>query len=128
MPKQQAPCCVYDFTIKQECDDPSPADIEEVAGDLMAHLDLIAKKFALQLERGASGYVHWQGRCSLKEKVRLDQAIQLFHKNVEPTTHVSLTTTQNHRNDFYVMKPETRYMARGQISAETSRKQNKKLF
>lgn len=59
------------------------------------------KKFCFQKEKGEeTGYLHFQGRVSLKVKTR---KIISEHK-----FHWSPTSTANKDNDFYVMKNDTR--------------------
>lgn len=62
------------------------------------------KKWTFQLEVGESGYEHWQGRFSLKVKQRLLSA----KKPWPPEAHLSVTSSANHGNTFYVTKEETR--------------------
>ncbi len=65
-----------------------------------------SKKWTFQSERGTeTGYEHYQGRFSLKVKKRLKQVITLLG---DPKFHVSITSTANKDNDFYVTKDDTR--------------------
>lgn len=76
---------------------------------LRASLSLIAKKWAFQGEEGSQGYRHYQGRVSLKRKARKAQVISLFHSLAGlGTAHISLTSSENKENVFYVIKGETR--------------------
>lgn len=93
---QQNACCVYDFT----------ANIETGKDLIIRQLKDHCKKWVFQLEKGEeSGYLHYQGRMSLMVKKRLNQVIKM---NIIPGAHISLTSTENHNNDFYVTKSETR--------------------
>ena len=66
---------------------------------------MVMKKWTFQLEQSESGYIHYQGRVSLKLKARLKTVINNFdNKNM----HFSITSTENCRNDFYVTKDDTR--------------------
>lgn len=88
------PCCVYDFTCPL-------MDKEEI----IVWLKDNCKKWTFQLEKGESGYEHFQGRMSLKIKKRLGELIKLsWTKEV----HWSVTSNENRDNDFYVMKSDTR--------------------
>lgn len=86
------PCCVYDFTL------PYKYRIESVKN----WLNKISKKWCFQLERGESGYYHYQGRFSLKVKSRLNNVYN------PGKAHLSITSNENSGNDFYVTKIETR--------------------
>lgn len=88
--------CVWDFTCPGEGTD------REM---LIAWLEEHTKKWAFQLERGETGYEHYQGRFSLKIKDRL---IALKKYIFDERAHLSPTSTANRDNMFYVMKPDTR--------------------
>lgn len=94
--KAMAACCVWDFTLRRES--ATQKLIEE-------RLEGCAKKWAFQLERGETGYEHWQGRFSLKVKQRLHGAKRELGFD---DAHLSPTSNENHGNFFYVMKEETR--------------------
>lgn len=88
-------CCVWDFTIHDE-----ELSAQEVRGWLLD----IAKKWCYQRERGEeSGKLHFQGRLSLKTKVRHPGLIDNPFK-----AHFSRTSNENRDNNFYVSKKETR--------------------
>lgn len=87
-------CCVWDFTCKKEI---------ITLDDLKAKLIATCKKWTFQLEKGESGYVHWQGRISLKVKQRLPSVSKII-----PGWHVSVTSSVNRDNYFYVTKEDTR--------------------
>lgn len=95
-PKQESPVCVWDFTVGAQFIDKLTLDVT-----IRKH----CKKWRYQLEKGDSGYEHFQGRVSLKEKVRLATAITLF--NVREI-HWSITSKENRDNDFYTCKEESR--------------------
>lgn len=88
--------CVYDFTA------PARTWTETT---VMDNLKKHCKKWAFQLEKGETGYEHYQGRVSLKTKARLPEIIKRFG-NLD--WHFSITSTENHDNDFYATKEETR--------------------
>lgn len=90
------PICVYDFTIPFD-----RVDLKELINKLNKH----SKKWAFQQEVGASGYDHWQGRLSLKVKKRRDEVIALWNLKA---TRFSPTSNANKKNDFYVLKEDTR--------------------
>jgi len=89
------PVSTYDFTLKAE--HYSKDDVIDLLKDL-------CKKWTFQKEQGESGFVHYQGRISLKVKARLET----LKKKVFPEMHLSPTSNQNMGNDFYVSKVETR--------------------
>lgn len=88
----------YDFTISE-----SLISIE----DLKTFLKDYCKKWCFQLEQGEeTGYKHYQGRISLKVKERKTGVIKKFVKGA----HISITSTENIDNDFYVTKSDSRIM------------------
>lgn len=88
--------CVYDFTLGK--------DFVELE-NLKKWLNANCKKWSFQLEKGESGYEHYQGRFSLKTKLRLST----LKKRIEvPQIHLSPTSEDNCDNMFYVTKTETR--------------------
>jgi Putative viral replication protein len=94
---QQAPCCVWDFTVGAEF-----TSQEALRALLKNH----GKKWAFQLEEGSnSGYKHYQGRVSLQTKMRLKQVKVVFGIN---EIHWSVTSNANRDNLFYVTKENTR--------------------
>lgn len=86
--------CVWDFTASAEMN--TKEGIEKVLGQQ-------CKKWCFQKERSESGYVHFQGRFSLRVKKRQTGVIKIFGG-----WHISLTSMLNKDNMFYVMKEETR--------------------
>lgn len=91
------PCCTYDFTLKE-----SVISLEA----LKQKLKEICKSWTFQLEQGEkTGFLHYQGRISLKTKLRIGTLIKSW--NI-PETHFSITTNENRDNNFYVMKQDTR--------------------
>lgn len=85
--------CTWDFTISEEY-----IQLKEIIAFCKAQ----TKKYCFQLEKGNSGYLHYQGRISLKTKKR--KMIGLLHEKC----HWSPTSNENRENEFYVMKNETR--------------------
>ncbi|AXH76322.1 MAG: replication protein [Circoviridae sp.] len=86
--------CGYDFTISCKiCDDKDK---------VIRYLNKVAKKWTFQQEKGANGYLHFQGRLSLKVKKRLTEI------KTEFPIHFSITSSYNAGNDFYVTKDDTR--------------------
>lgn len=85
-------CCVWDFTLP--CNDLHYTDVIKVLSEN-------CKKWSFQQERGEkTGFIHFQGRVSLKVKSR--KPFKLFN------AHWSVTTNENMDNDFYVCKDDTR--------------------
>lgn len=89
---------VFDFTLGAEfCID---------HGDLKNWLVSLCKKWCFQKEKGEdTGYIHFQGRLSLKAKNRLQT---LKNKCPWKEIHLSPTSKDNQSNMFYVTKEETR--------------------
>jgi hypothetical protein len=72
--------------------------------------DGIAKKYAFQIEKGDSGYIHVQGRISLIKKRRKPEVIKLFktQKSFAPM-YCEPTISEEHKKvAFYVLKEDTR--------------------
>lgn len=99
-----SPCAVWDFRISAE----------GLSKDtIISALTHVAKSYAFQLERGDSGYLHYQGRISLTKKRRasekhillaLLQSMNFNPNYLEPTVKdVALAGEM-----FYVMKQDTR--------------------
>lgn len=86
-------CCVYDFT--------SSFDKGPSIAVMNTWLKKNCKKWAFQKEKGATGYIHYQGRFSLKQK-------QQMGKFEHPFSHISTTSKENSKNNFYVLKDDTR--------------------
>lgn len=87
------PLCTWDFTVGEEYVE---LDV------LKTWLNDNCKKWTFQLELGQETFFkHYQGRISLKEKVRKVCKIV-------PEIHFSATSNANKENDFYVMKSETK--------------------
>lgn len=94
------PVCVYDFTwwVNPEQEDPSV---------MIDWLEEHTKKWSFQLEH-VEGHErsHFQGRFSLKLKQRMKQVLGKMKDF--PGVHLSPTSKENSKNDFYVTKEETR--------------------
>lgn len=92
------PCCVYDFTLFDEI------SVREVRD----FLNEMCKKYCFQLEQGEKkGKFHYQGRFSLKMKKRKTELIKMLSVKWN-SFHISVTSTENRDNNFYVTKEETR--------------------
>lgn len=96
------PMAVFDFTAY--CDLVSQETLNEF-------LINYSKKWCYQKEQGEeSGKLHWQGRISLKVRKRFGE-VKSWTKGLKDnlhTIHWSLTSNENTKNDFYVMKEDTR--------------------
>lgn len=89
---------VFDFT---SFDEMEPEELKAILKD-------IAKKWVFQKECGEeTERLHYQGRVSLKEKLR-ETTLAKKMKERMPKTHWSITSNTNKDNDFYVSKEETR--------------------
>lgn len=85
--------CNWDFTLKD-----TGQDIESLKSVLKTY----CKSWCFQKEKGKeTGYLHYQGRVSLKIKARKPS---FFQENC----HWSITSNENKDNNFYVMKDDTR--------------------
>jgi len=92
------PIATWDFTLKAE-----GIDVEKLKKDL----EIFCKKWCFQLEKGSTtGYLHYQGRISLK--VRKRDVKPVFKKYGYYNIFLTPTSTTCRRDDFYVMKDETR--------------------
>lgn len=92
------PITMYDFTLKSD-------GVE--LNDLKKKLRSLCKKYVFQLERGETGYEHYQGRVQLQKKMRLvqiKQALDYEQIHLSPTTNI---TKANGKFD-YVMKEQTK--------------------
>ncbi len=91
---------VYDFTL--------PFDLNKDRNVIQKWLNSNCKRWIFQLEAGADdGYLHYQGRISLKKKHRLGGIIK-SSKNVLEGVHWSPTSAACKNDTFYVTKEETR--------------------
>lgn len=95
MAADSAVCC-YDLTIPQEYTN------EDLVKSWFKET---SKKWCFQLERGTTGYLHYQCRFSLKQKTRMKT---LIARCPLVGGHLSITSNANRDNMFYVMKDETR--------------------
>ena len=92
------PIFVFDFTLKAEC--------IQSKDNLITLFIGICKQWVFQLEQGEStGYKHYQGRITLKERMRKHN---LYEKLNIPEIQLSPTSNANYKNDYYVTKEDTR--------------------
>lgn len=89
------PVAVYDFTASAE------TNTKEA---ILTWLNDWTKKWCFQKESGETGFIHFQGRFSLKAKKRLDLLVKVKKND----WHMSITSTENSTNEFYVCKADTR--------------------
>jgi hypothetical protein len=97
MAQVQNPVYTWDFTL--------PLSSGKTATELMEWMKEHCKRWAFQLERSESGYEHYQGRVSLKKKVRK------IYGTIDKTAHWSPTSSEcNSGPNFYdyVTKEDTR--------------------
>lgn len=99
------PCTTWDFTIYKIFHG------EELDHNtLCTFLRMHCKKWCFQLENGLNHEAngpHYQGRISLKVKTRQNGVDKIFRPHF-PTAHLSRTSNENTKNNFYVMKLETK--------------------
>lgn len=95
-------CAVFDFRANK--------DVYKDAEELSGHLHKYAKKFVFQLEKGDSGYEHWQGRMSLWKKRRGNEIKARMTAGGMPLPNylAPTTTTEHLKEGFYMMKEDTR--------------------
>jgi len=92
IPKQEI--LNWDFNMPVE-----HAEFETLCSTLRQH----CRQWTFQKEKGATGYLHWQGRCRLKVVGREQDAIQAtMCKRPQPTV------SENIENTFYCTKEDTR--------------------
>lgn len=92
-------CSVYDFRANKD---------SYTKDTLTKWLEANCKKWVFQLEKGDSGYEHWQGRFSLIKKRQIHIVKKLF-KEIPVPNYLAPTTNEEHRKEFfYVMKEDTR--------------------
>ena len=96
----KAACCVYDFTLFDEI----------TPQNLRIKLKEYCKKYCFQREKGEkTDKLHYQGRLSLKLKKRESELIkQAKNEFGWKSFHISITSTENRDNHFYVCKDDTR--------------------
>lgn len=91
-PKQKSQVSVWDFSTKA---------LSHSVEDMKTFLREHCKKWVFQEEKGEmTGYMHYQGRASLKVKARIAPWLK--------DTQWSVTSNENRDNQFYVMKTDTR--------------------
>lgn len=97
---------VYDFTLQVNyASGEITCQIPFV--DVIIELNKICKKYTFQKERGEeTGYLHYQGRFSLKKKIRKEQMFKL--QPWRNHCHYSVTSAANSKNNNYVLKEDTR--------------------
>lgn len=100
--------CVHDFTYHLSNQDEG-YDYRQDVDQMRKALSPICKKYTFQLEKGEkTGKLHFQGRISLKEKTtKKDLGCYLIENN-GLKMHLSVTSNENRKNDFYVTKESTR--------------------
>lgn len=95
-------CAIWDFRFSKN---------EYSHTEIMTQLAVVAKTFVFQLEQGDGGYLHYQGRMSLKKKRRMAEKhilLALFN-NIKPQyLAVSANATALKGDQFYVTKEDTR--------------------
>lgn len=87
----------WDFTLSHDCMVAAEGDVQE----LICLLQAMAKHWVFQLEEGESGYLHYQGRVSLKKKSRHVTFLPRFAAHWSPTGNAT-------RGFDYVQKEDTR--------------------
>ena len=96
------PCYVYEIRANRDL----YADIDA----FRAAWKGIVKKWVVQLERGESGYEHWQGRVSLIKKARKPELLKLLKSADKPLPNYCEATTSGEKDKeaFYATKEATR--------------------
>lgn len=94
-------CVVFDFTLSESyCTNHK---------DLIKTLKPWCKKYCFQLEKGDTGYIHYQGRVSLLKKRRQCELRKVM-KDVDTLKHARWSVTSNGgKGDlFYILKADTK--------------------
>lgn len=76
--------------------------------ELIKWLKANCKKYVFQLEKGDTGYVHWQGRMSLIKKRQKHVALTLFKEIPAPNYFEPTVSSEYRKEAFYAMKEDTR--------------------
>ncbi len=102
---------VYDFTLpvvyQVALADEDYLDCQVTFTDVIIELNKICKKYTFQKERGEQmGYTHFQGRISLKKKIRKEQMFKW--QPWKTHCHFSVTSSASHKDNDYVLKEDTR--------------------
>jgi hypothetical protein len=102
-----AECYRWDFTLGKRGENISEIFDEKL---LIDNFRKKCKQYAFQLEEGASGYIHYQGRISLIKKKSLKALINFFSEECFASIHWSQTSNlvAKRGDDFYVTKEDTR--------------------
>ena len=102
-----AECYRWDFTLGKKGEDISKLIDFQVFKD---NLKRKCKKYAFQLEKSSSGYIHYQGRISLIKKKSLSALISFFNAKEFHGIRWSPTSTDVAKTGdaFYVIKEDTR--------------------
>jgi len=94
-------CAVYDFTLSEK--------YVEDHKQLITALKGWVTRYAFQLEKSDTDYVHYQGRVSLVKK-RRQNTLRRMMKDVDVLKHAHWSVTSNGAmgDNFYVLKSDTR--------------------
>jgi len=92
-------CYQYDFT------EPASGLSREM---FEAKIRPYFKKYVFQLEKGETGYLHFQGRGSLHHKKRTGELAKIWHNELELKGHLSPTSNNGAKTFSYVQKADTR--------------------
>lgn len=90
---------VFDFTIPWE----SNAKVV-TRNDIEKWLKLNAKSWTFKREKGESGYIHWQGRVSLRNRKRIGEQVKV--QPFKNHCHWSITSAKNKDNTNYIEKSD----------------------
>lgn len=96
---QSVACFMYDVTLKAE---------GITVQVLHEKLRLWCKRYVFQLEKGDSGYVHYQMRVSLIKKRRAAEIAVLFNDELFKGHWQPTTNNARDRDSFYQVKADTR--------------------
>lgn len=90
-------CCVWDIRSNQD---------NWTKDELKEWCEEHCKKWCFQLEKGDSGYIHWQGRISLIKKRQKHIVLELCDNKFN---YLEPTAKNNFKDEFfYAMKKDTR--------------------
>lgn len=106
-------CAVWDFRANQDL-----LTLSEINKFMKDN----CKKWAFQLEKSDTGYVHWQGRFSLIKKRLKKPLMSMFPVDKVPH-YLEPTVKENHQEEFfYAMKKDTR------VEGPYTDKDNEKVY
>lgn len=97
--RSSAPCYVFDIVQKAE-----GVTVDAYREKLKAW----CKSWVFQLEKGDTGYLHYQGRVSLIKKRRAPEIASMFNDELYKTKFLPTSNNARDKEAFYCVKADTR--------------------